>query len=491
MSTYRGSQWSAESDPTPPEPYPADSAYDHHADEGRNRHDGDRAREGGRWHGTEQRGDDERQPAPAPPSIPLPRPRASTHGHSHSQDGPGAPVSARTRRMVTAILVPAAVLTVVALILLWPGRAHIKAPQTDTGQQQAYGTVQTISVTQCPPGSAPAAEPGPAVCGDATVHITEGPGADSTIVVDLPNGPGAPTLATGDTVVLSVSKDPVTGAPTYAVVDHQRGEQLTFMLALCAAIVLAVGRWRGLTALLALAVSFAGLLLFVIPAIINGEPPVLVAVVGAIAIMFAVLYLTHGVNVHTSVAILGTLVSLVLTGLFGYFFTVLTKLTGFGSEESIYLTISLGRVDVRGLLLAGIIIGALGVLDDVTITQSSTVEELAATATSRLELYRSASRVGRNHIASAVNTIVMAYAGASLPLLLLISAGGQPAGQLVTSQLIAQEIVRSAVGTIGLVASVPITTGLASLVADLPQSRGQRVGGRRAGRSRHLYAPPS
>jgi uncharacterized membrane protein len=249
------------------------------------------------------------------------------------------------------------------------------------------------------------------------------------------------------------------------------------MLALVAAAVLAVGRWRGLTALLALGVSFLGLLFFIIPGILNGESPLLVAVVGAIAIMFAVLYLTHGVNVHTSVAILGTLLSLILTGAFGYLFTVLTRLTGFGSEDSVYLTISLGTVDVRGLLLAGIIIGALGVLDDVTITQSSTVEELAATATSRLELYRAASRVGRNHIASAVNTIVMAYAGASLPLLLLIAAGGRPAGQLISSELIAQELVRSAVGTIGLVAAVPITTGLATLVADLRP-------GRAAGRTR-------
>jgi uncharacterized membrane protein len=190
--------------------------------------------------------------------------------------------------------------------------------------------------------------------------------------------------------------------------------------------------------------------------------------------MFAVLYLTHGFTVHTSVAVLGTLLSLILTGLLGWAFTLFTQLTGFGSEESVYLTISLGQIDVRGLLLASIIIGALGVLDDVTITQSSTVEELAVTATSRVQLYRAATRVGRNHIASAVNTIVMAYAGASLPLLLLIIAGGKSAGQVVTSELIAQEIVRSVVGTIGLVASVPITTGLATLVADLRGNRRKR-----------------
>jgi uncharacterized membrane protein len=128
-------------------------------------------------------------------------------------------------------------------------------------------------------------------------------------------------------------------------------------------------------------------------------------------------------------------------------------------------------VDMRGLLLAGIIIGALGVLDDVTVTQASTVAELAPTASSRLGLYRAATRVGRAHVASAVNTIVLAYAGASLPLLLLVVAGGRGVSDLLTSQFLAQEIVRAVVGTIGLVAAVPITTALASLVADLHPAR--------------------
>ena len=400
--------------------------------------------------------------------------RGHPHGHGHSHgDGPKIEVSDRTRKIVLAILIPAMVITAIAVIVLWPGKPKL-ADQAGNDTTPAYGDVTAISVQACPPGSVSPEAVGPTACGSATVHLTEGPGANSNVVVDLPNGPGAPTLAVGDAVVLTVTQDPQTGRNTYAVVDHQRGKALLFMLAIAAAIVLAAGRWRGLTALLALAVSFVLLLLFVIPAILNGENPLLVAIIGAIAVMFAVLYLTHGFNVHTSVAILGTLLSLVLTGLLGYAFTLLTKLTGFGSEESVYLSISLGQVDVRGLLLAGIVIGALGVLDDVTITQSSTVEELAVTATSRRELYRAATRVGRNHIASAVNTIVMAYAGASLPLLLLIVAGGRSAGQVVTSELIAQEIVRSAVGTIGLVASVPITTGLATLVADLRGGRRNR-----------------
>jgi uncharacterized membrane protein len=149
-------------------------------------------------------------------------------------------------------------------------------------------------------------------------------------------------------------------------------------------------------------------------------------------------------------------------------FTAAMHLTGIASDDDSYLSATQHTIDMRGLLLAGIVIGALGVLDDVTVTQAATVAEMAAAGPiTRLGLYQAASRVGRAHAASAVNTIVLAYAGASLPLLLLITVGTQPINELLTSEFLAQEILRSAVGTIGLVASVPITTALAALVADL------------------------
>ena len=204
--------------------------------------------------------------------------------------------------------------------------------------------------------------------------------------------------------MLAFVPDATAGVAAYAITDHQRGQPLVYMLAMCAAIIVVFGRWRGFTAIIGLGVTFAVLLLFVIPGILNGQSPLTVAIVGSSAIMFAVLYLTHGVNVHTSVAILGTLAALVVTGLLGAAFTATTHLTGFGNEETLYLSILQGNVDMRGLLLAGIIIGALGVLDDLTVTQAATVAELAGTARSRLELYRAATRVGRAHVASAVNT---------------------------------------------------------------------------------------
>lgn len=407
--------------------------------------------------------------------------RAGSHGRSHdghSHDGhshdPGAmSVSNHTRRVVTAILVPAIVVTVVALILLWPGA--VEKQTVPEGQLAASGDVTAVREVQCPPSPDGAPPMGAQRCGDADVRITEGEGAGSIVTVYLPSGPGAPTVAVGDEVVLTYLAASELGPATYSIVDHQRGRQLVFLLALCAVVIVAFGRLRGLTAIIGLVVSFGVLLTFIIPAILQGESPLLVAIVGSAAIMFAVLYLTHGVNVHTSVAILGTLIALVLTGLLGAAFTGLLHLTGFGSEETLYLSIAQGSVDMRGLLLAGIIIGALGVLDDVTVTQATAVAELSRSPIGRLELYRSAARVGRAHIASAVNTIVLAYAGASLPLLLLVTVSGRAASEIVTSQFLAQEIVRSAVGTMGLVAAVPITTALAALVADLkaPVGAGQ------------------
>jgi uncharacterized membrane protein len=394
----------------------------------------------------------------------APEDHAPERGHSHEHAADLA-VTRRTRTIVRWILIPFALLTVVALALLWPDRpASVEPP--DAGMQRAYGEVLQLTQVPCPEDLIAM---GPALpCGTAIVHVTSGATGDRTIEVELPQGPGAPRVAVGDDVVLTFLPDMMgDGVDRWAIADMQRGNDLLILVGVCVLVVIAFGRLRGLTALVGLAVSFAVLLLFIIPAILNGAPPLLVAVVGSAAIMFAVLYLTHGFSMHTSVAVLGTLASLVVTGLLGVLFTISTSLTGFATEEDLYLWIMNERMDVRGLLLAGIIIGALGVLDDVTVTQSTAVAELARTATSRLELFRSAIRVGRAHVGAVVNTLVLAYAGASLPLLLLISAGGQDLSDLLSSELLAQEIVRAGVGMIGLVAAVPITTALAALIADL------------------------
>ena len=403
------------------------------------------------------RGGRARHGHPAPPDGPH-------HGHGHGH----VPAASRhARRIVTAVLVPAAVATVIAMIVLWPGGDR-PVPAANGAGVRALGAVTAVLEQTCPPASAGPTSGATRRCGSATVRITDGPGRSGLATVDLPQGPGSATVRVGDDVVLLYAPSAVPGGPAYAIVDHQRGGAMTWLLALAVVAILAFGRWRGLTSLVGLAISFAVLLLFIIPAILAGSPPLVVAVIGAAAIMFAALYLTHGVTVHTSVAIAGTLASLVLTGLLGVAFTAAMHLTGIANDDDSFLSATQSAIDMRGLLLAGVVIGALGVLDDVTVTQAATVAELAAAGpTTRLGLYRTATRIGRAHVASAVNTIILAYAGASLPLLLLIAAGTEPVGQLLTGELLAQEIMRSAVGTIGLVASVPITTALAALVADL------------------------
>jgi len=231
--------------------------------------------------------------------------------------------------------------------------------------------------------------------------------------------------------------------------------------------VLVLGRWQGLKALGALVISFLVLVFFVLPAIIAGENPLLVGIVGAGVIMFVVLYLTHGLSARTSTAVLGTMMSLTLIGVLGALWASFAKLTGLDEDTATLVGLLNRPIDTRGLLLAGVVIGALGVLDDVTVTQTSAVWELRAANPSltRRQLYAAGLRIGRDHVASAVNTLVMAYAGAALPLLLYSSISGVGIGNILTSQSVAQEIVRTLVGSIGIVAAVPVTTALAAAVA--------------------------
>ncbi|MCK2218846.1 YibE/F family protein [Actinomadura sp. ATCC 31491] len=377
--------------------------------------------------------------------------------HAH---GPAAPLSRRTLMAGLAVLVPLAIVTLAALIWLWPDGGQA-APTPEGGSSRVTGTVTSVTLTPCAKASEGAPQPDPATCGEATVRIGEGADAGRQAELRLPSGPGAQRFAAGDEVILLRGAD---GA--YQLSDHDRGTPLLLFGLAFALAVIAFGRWRGLTALAGLAVTFVLLLTFVIPGIVEGRPPILVAVVGSAAIMLAVLYLTHGFSPATSMAVLGTLAALALTAGLSYAALGFTELNGVTDDVAVTVGMSL-PIDTRGLLLAGIIIGALGVLDDVTVTQAVTVGELARAdpAAGFTRLYRSAMRVGRAHIASVINTIILAYAGASLPLLLLFSLGSQPLGEVLTTPVVAQEIVRSIAGTLGLISAVPVTTALAALTA--------------------------
>ncbi|MEH0843371.1 YibE/F family protein [Micromonospora sp. CPCC 205711] len=387
-------------------------------------------------------------------------------GADHTRPAPSTPP--RVRRILVATVVPLFVITVVAALALWP--RDVREQDRGGDVPRSHGTVTRVVSEPCPPTpEVPEGTPGMATgpCGTVTVSVEQGPDAGKRVQTPMPAGPGAPTVAVGDEIVLVKLTDPADPtASSYNIAEHQRGKPLLWLVALFAAAIVAFGRLRGLAALAGLAASFAILLAFVVPGISAGGSPLLIAITGSALIMFVVLYLTHGITAQTSVAVLGTLGSLVLTGVLGSLATAATHLTGFGSEEATTLSMYQRDVDLHGLLLAGIIIGSLGVLDDVTVTQAATVTELAHAnpGLSRLQLYRAATRVGRAHIASTVNTIVLAYAGASLPLLLLLTVDSRSVSEILTSEFLAQEIVRSAVATLGLVAAVPLTTGLAALV---------------------------
>ncbi|MEV0676203.1 YibE/F family protein [Actinosynnema sp. NPDC050436] len=391
---------------------------------------------------------------------------AHAHGHGHGHGRHAAPASAPVRRLLLVLLLPLVLATVVGALVLYPfGHDQPTGAQAGLTQVPVHGEVTAVARGGCGPD---ADQPGAAGCVLVTVRMSDGDAAGRDVRIPVPDQPTSPTFAVGDGVVLSYSAGTDPGSSqSYQLADFQRGVPMLLLAVLFVAAVLLLGRWQGLAALGALTLSFVVLVLFVLPAILAGEDPLAVAVVGAGLIMFVVLYLTHGVSARTSTAVLGTLVSLALICLLGGVFSALGRLTGL-DEDTANLVSLLGHgIDTRGLLLAGTVIGALGVLDDVTVTQTSAVWELrrANPALGFRELYAAGSRIGRDHLSSVVNTLVMAYAGTALPLLLTFSLSGRSLGEILTAQQVAQEVVRTLVGSIGLVAAVPITTALAAVVA--------------------------
>jgi uncharacterized membrane protein len=371
------------------------------------------------------------------------------------------------RLLIAALLVPCALATVVGLVLLAPGAGP--ATDEDSTVPRVDGHVTAAVETPCTDD--PAADG----CLTLTVELSEGPLAGNRIETPVSIVRGSAPFGAGDDVVLAVTGPDPANPGDYEVVDFQRGSPLLVIAVVFAAAVLALGARRGAAALLALGLTAATLVLFVLPAILAGQDPLAVAVVGCSTIMFGALYLTHGFSARTSTAVLGTLVSLLLIGVLGAVFSRLARLTGAG-EDTANLEAVLGAdVDGRGLVLAGLLIGALGALDDVTVTQTTAVWELRAAdpGLRGAALFRSAMRIGRDHVASAVNTLVLAYAGTTLPLLLLFSAAQRGLGDVLTTQVVATEVVRTLVGSVGLVAAVPVTTAVAVAV----------IGGRRAART--------
>ncbi|RAV18114.1 YibE/F family protein [Mycolicibacterium sp. GF69] len=414
-----------------------------------------------------------------------------SHGHSHSLTGP-APLGPIAAKVVVGLLIAIGVLVLSGAVWLWPSEQKVDIPlpfQNAEGGAVTTESGQVVSTSAAvcggpAVGAVLTAEPVPAVgeaanCVHSLIAIDSGPNEGAKTLLQFSGGAGQPQLAVGDHIRITRQVDP-TGTTTYSFYDYERTWPLTALAAAFAVVVVAVAGWRGLRALIGIVVAFLVLVVFMLPALRDGGAAIPVALVASALILYAVIYLAHGVSLRTSAALLGTLTSLLLAAVLSWGAIELAHLTGLSEEENNAVATYLGNVSITGLLLAGFIIGSLGVLNDVTVTQASTVFELAELeGSSRRAIYVGAMRVGRDHIASTVYTLVLAYAGSALPLLLLFSVANRALGDVLTSESVAIEIARSAVGGIALALSVPLTTGIAAVLAT-PRRVGGRAGGRAA-----------
>jgi uncharacterized membrane protein len=355
---------------------------------------------------------------------------------------------------------------VIGLVVLWPGDEPTPAAQvaeTFVPPGTTYPDGRIVSLQTLPCGDAGTAQ---ATCATAVVEVLEGPGAGEFQQVDLQADVVANGVGEGDTVVLT--RDPAAGGgPSYQFYDFERTTPMVVLAVAFALVTAAVARLRGIAALLGLAFAFVVLIQFVLPGLLSGSSPTLVSLVGSAAIMFVVLYLAHGFSARTTTALVGTLFGLALVTVLGAVSVAVARLTGLTSEETVQLATFDPTLDFSGLVIAGVVVAGLGVLNDVTITQASALWQLHEVDPSMgwRELYRRGMAVGRDHIASTVYTIVFAYAGAALPLLLLFDLYSQPAGVVLTGSALAEEVIRTMVGAIALVLAVPVTTAAGAFFA--------------------------
>jgi len=365
----------------------------------------------------------------------------------------------RYRAMLAAVGVIALAVLACAVVL-WP-RGQLARPAA-AGQADP---TQLVSATLTKVSRLPCEEAEPGVPGSVCIKVTARLAGGRQVTFDTTDPTGGMFRA-GQKVRLAVAEQPGQ-PPSYIIQDLERGRPLLVLAALFVGAVVAFGRWQGVRSLIGLGLSFLIIISFVIPAILRGHSPVLVAVTGAMAIMLLSLYLSHGVGPKTTAAVVATALALGLTAALSIAFVAAASLTGLASEEAQYANFAVGGLSLRGLLLAGIIIGGLGVLDDVTMSQASLVAELhqANPTAGMAALVAGALRVGRDHIAATVNTLFLAYAGAALPLLILFVTGQDSLGTVATTEVVAVEVVRALCGSVGLIAAVPLTTVLAALVA--------------------------
>jgi uncharacterized membrane protein len=368
--------------------------------------------------------------------------------------------------VVTAVAV-LAIGTAVGLVALWPDGRQLMAPLPEAAVEPEGAEIISSETIRCQ-------NPRAKDCRELGIEITSGVKAGSRSTITTGDAGPAPRLDEGAKVRVIANQLPpgvdAGAAPAiapYTLVEIDRRSPMLLLVAIFGVLVVVFGRLRGALALVGLGASLIVVVEFMIPALLEARSPVAVAAVGSSAVMLLTIVLAHGLGPKSVAAILGTGVSLTATILLALSFTKLAYLTGFSSEEANLLIAGGADLSLQGLVLAGMVIGALGVLDDVTVSQASTVMALrkANPAQRTRELYRGALSVGRDHVAATVNTLVLAYVGASLPILLVFGTGGTSFVDAISREAIAEQVVAMLVGSIGLIAAVPVTTFLAAALA--------------------------
>ena len=356
--------------------------------------------------------------------------------------------------------------TVIGMATLWPSGDGADVPEGLVRPQTFRAEVVALAPAPCP-------APGQRGCRRATIAIHEGPAAGERAEITVTEPADRLELGVGDEIRVSENRLPPEAqlggvqVERFALADFERRQPLLWLALLFGLLVIVLGRWRGARAIVGLGASLAVIVAFIVPAILDGRSPPGVALAGSLAIMLVTFTVTHGFGPKMLAAALGTAAALLVTLGLGSLFIDLAHLTGLSSDEAVYLRTAVGTISIEGLLLAGMVIAALGVLDDLTVTQSSTVMALrrADPGLGFRALFRAAIDVGHDHIAATVNTLVLAYAGASLPVLLIFSLGDTTFGDALNSEAVAAEVVATLVGSIGLIAAVPLTTALAAALA--------------------------
>lgn len=394
-------------------------------------------------------------------------------GHHH-HDEPILQDPKRRHRasiILWALLAPIGVLALVMVIALWPKGTYDKfaldgAMDTAGGATMATGTVTRSGVETCPSSEGLADVGGKTLECTVTYVMPASGGAEIQMEIP-PEMLQSRDVRPGDTLrYLDLSKVDTTSGSPYVFVDFVRTLPMTLLAIAYGVVVVLVAGWRGARAVIGLVGGIAFMIFFMVPALIEGGNPVVVGLTGATAIMFVALYFAHGLNAKTSTALLGTLFGLGVTAALALWLTDAAALTGANDESSMTLATVAPQISLPGLLICGVLVGGMGVLNDVTITQSATVWELAETSpkASAKELFFRGMRIGRDHIASTVYTIAFAYAGAALPILAIAAMSNQGFGVTLSSGEMAEEVIRILIGSIGLVLAIPVTTAIAVMV---------------------------